>query len=86
MENLDRVVRSQDLPDADRLLASSPAFKYANPNSSSYLTIALFENSLHICFYIYIYIYIYIWGGSEIRIQSTSHRKHITSPLQSPTG
>jgi hypothetical protein len=33
-ENLDRVGLSQDPPDADWLLASSPAFKYANPNIS----------------------------------------------------
>jgi hypothetical protein len=37
MENLDRVGRSQDLPDANRILASSPAFTYRNPNVSSYL-------------------------------------------------
>jgi hypothetical protein len=36
-ENLDRVGRSQDLPDAYGLLASSPAFKYASPNGSPYL-------------------------------------------------
>jgi hypothetical protein len=46
-ENLDRVGRSQDLPDANRLLANSPAFKYANPNVSPYLCFALFEKSLH---------------------------------------
>jgi hypothetical protein len=34
-ENIDRFGRSQDLPDAYCLLASSPEFKYASPNGSS---------------------------------------------------
>jgi hypothetical protein len=35
-ENLDQVCWSQDLPDAYRLVASSPAFEFMNPNSTLY--------------------------------------------------
>jgi hypothetical protein len=47
-ENFDRFGRLQDLPDANWLLVSS--IKYANPNVSPYLAVALFEKSLHVCF------------------------------------
>jgi hypothetical protein len=55
-ENLDRVCRSQDLPNAERLLTSSPAFKYSNPNFSPYLAVALFEKN--VCIFLSIYIFI----------------------------
>jgi hypothetical protein len=42
-ENLCRAGRSQDLPDAHRLLASSPAFEYRSRNGSPYCAVALLE-------------------------------------------
>jgi hypothetical protein len=48
-ENLDRVYRSQDLPDADRLPARSPAFKYVNHNMNpSICAVVLFEKNVYI--------------------------------------
>jgi hypothetical protein len=51
-ENLDRVGWSQDLPDANRLLTSSPALKYASPNVRSYLCCCLSFMDLSFCVHI----------------------------------
>jgi hypothetical protein len=56
-EILDRVGRSQDLPDANWLLASSPTIKCMYHDVSPYVTVALFEKfiySSYRAFYVHI--------------------------------
>jgi hypothetical protein len=50
MESLHLAGRSQGPPDAYRLLASSPAFKYMNHNVSTYLRRCLIFWTIQICF------------------------------------
>jgi hypothetical protein len=57
-ENLDRIGRSQDLLDAEWLLASSPAFKYVNPNISPCIcAVALFEKNVFVFVSTYFYVH-----------------------------
>jgi hypothetical protein len=53
-ENLDRVGRSLE-PSGCKLHSSQQSgIKYANPNVSPYLALALFEKSLRVCLYRFI--------------------------------
>jgi hypothetical protein len=47
-ENLDRVGRSQDLPDANRLLANSPALNTRTLTLVPICAVALFERTVYI--------------------------------------
>jgi hypothetical protein len=53
-ENLDRVVRSQDLQDAYWLLASGPAFKHSSPTCSAVCAVALFFKFVQISLQLFV--------------------------------
>jgi hypothetical protein len=48
-KTFDRVYRTQDPPSSQQ-----SGIKYPSPNISPYLAVALFEKSLHVCFYKYL--------------------------------
>jgi hypothetical protein len=58
-ENLDRVGRSQDLPDANRLLVSSPALNTPTLTLVPICAVALFGNKVYIFIFTYLSFHVH---------------------------
>jgi hypothetical protein len=73
--NLNRVGRSQDLPEANRLLASSTSFNTRNLTSVSIWLLLYFKNKTYVYLYLQIFLFICIFWMSTKQLCITSAKR-----------